>query len=61
MPWTITIRGDNVSLPNGRVYQDGDTPTITDEDYYDIDPALIGADPLPIASVTEVPIETSAA
>lgn len=55
MPWQVTVNADQVVLPDGRAYNNGDTPILTDEQYYSIDTSLIGT---LITAPTEVAILT---
>lgn len=55
MPHTVQVNDDNVVLPDGNLYQSGEQADLTDEQYYQIDPDLIGG---LVTVVAEIPIAT---
>jgi hypothetical protein len=56
--YQVTVQKDNVVLPNGRLYQDTDVATLTEEEFHQIDPAQIGAAPLLVSAATIIPVPT---
>lgn len=44
MARNIKVLGDNVSLPDGFLYQTGDEVTLTNAQFFEIDPTLVAED-----------------
>lgn len=41
---TVTVNANSIALPDGNLYNSGDTATLTDEQYARIAPALFAGD-----------------
>lgn len=52
MTRTVTVNIDAVVLPDGNLYNEGDSATLTDEQYARIDPGMFEGDPAELTETT---------